>query len=154
MPAKTGTFVVTQADEDQVVLAAVADRQVHTVDSNPGLALEDVIEATIETEPPLDVVWTVESIADRRQIEVTESRERPTTASREIAADLEVGELDTRERTDRGEIHVLRVPEETLNAAVRDVLGDRETVIRAARMGVRRVEVRAADGVLAVRYLP
>lgn len=154
MPAKTGTFVVTQADEDQVVLSDVTDRQVHTVDSNPDLAVEDVLEATIATNPPMDVVWHFEAIEERRQIEVTVSDERPTKASREIAESLEEGDINTRERSDYGEIHVLSVPEDRLDEAVADVAEDRETVIRAARMGIRRVEIRAADGVLSVRYLP
>lgn len=154
MPEKTGTFIVTQVDPDQAVLADVSDRQVHTIDSNPDLAVEEVIEATIATKPPLDVVWTVEAIHERRTIEVTRSDERPTKASRDVAADLETGELHTRERSDYGEIHVLRVPQADLDAAVEDVVTDQETVARAARLGIRRVEVRAADGVLAVRYLP
>lgn len=154
MPEKTGTFVITQVDEEQVVLSDVEDRQVHTVDSNPDLAVEDVLEATITPNPPMDVVWSFGSIAERRQIEVARSEERPTKASREIAANLEVGDLHTRERSDHGEIHVLRVPEETLEDAAEDVVEDRETVIRAARMDVRRVEIRAADEVLSVRYLP
>ena len=89
-----------------------------------------------------------------RQIEVTVSDERPTKASREIAESLAEGDLHTRERSDYGEIHVLSVPADHLEDAVTDVAEDRETVIRAARMGIRRVEVRAADGVLSVRYLP
>lgn len=154
MPAKTGTFIVTEADPDQVVLSDVEDRQIHTVDSNPGLAVEDVLEATIESVPPMDVIWRFEDIHERREIEVTVSGERPTKRSREIAADLSEGDLHTRERTDYGEIHVLTVPEDDLEAAVEDVAEDRETVARAARIGIRRVEIRSSENVLSVRYLP
>lgn len=154
MPEKQGTFLVTEVDEDSVVLTDVADSQVHTVDENPDLAVEEVLKATIATEPPLDVVWRFESIDDRRRIEVTRSDERPTKASRDIAEGMAVGDLDRRERTDYGEIHVLTVPPDETEAAAADVVDDRATVTRAARLGIRRVEVRAADGVVAVRYLP
>lgn len=154
MAAKTGTFVVTDVDDESAVLADVEDRQVHPLESHPDLAPAEVLEATIAPKPPMEVVWTIESIEDRRQIEVVESDERPTKASRDVAADLETGAIDRRERTDYGEIHVLRVPASDLEDAVTDVVEDLETVARAARLGVRRVEVRAADGVLAVRYLP
>jgi hypothetical protein len=60
-----------------------------------------------------------------------------------------------RERAGTGELHVLTVPEERTGAAVEDVLADREaTLSRAARLGVARVEVRSAPGVVVVRYLP
>jgi len=49
---------------------------------------------------------------------------------------------------------VLTVPEERTDQAAADVVEDQETVARAARLGVERVEVRAADGVVSVRYLP
>lgn len=154
MAEKTGTFIVTAVDEETAVLSDVTDRQVHTLDSHPDLAVEEVLDATITSKPPMDVVWTLETVEDRREIEVSASQERPTKASREIAEDLEPGDLHRRERTDEGEIHVLRVPDAELETAVEDVVSDRETVSRAARLGVRRVEVRAADGVVSVRYLP
>lgn len=154
MAEKTGTFIVTAVDEETAVLSDVDDRQVHTLESHPDLAVEEVLEATITSKPPMDVEWTLETVEDRREIEVSASQERPTKASLEIAEGLEQGDLHRRKRTDEGEIHVLRVPEAELEAAVEDVVSDRETVSRAARLGVRRVEVRAADGVVAVRYLP
>jgi len=50
---------------------------------------------------------------------------------------------------------VVTVPEETTDAAVSDVVDDREaTLSRAARLGVNRVEVRSTPGVVSVRYLP
>ena len=154
MPEKHGTFVVTQVDADSAVLRDVADGQVHTMAGNPGLAVEEVLEATIATDPPMDVVWRFESIEDRRRIEVTASDERPTKASRDIAAGMAVGDLDRRERTDYGEIHVLTVPPGETQAAVADIQDDLATVTRAARLGIRRVEIRAEKGIVSVRYLP
>ncbi len=154
MPEKRGTFVVTQVDEDSAVLTDVADAQVHTMDTNPELAVKEVLDANIATKPPLDVVWQFESIDDRRRIEVSVSEERPTKASREIAEGMTVGNLDRRERTDYGEIHVLKVPPGETETAVADIEADVATVTRAARLGIRRVEIRSAAGIVSVRYLP
>ena len=57
-------------------------------------------------------------------------------------------------RAGEGELHVLTVPEDGTTDAVADVLDDEETLARAARLGVRRVEVRGESGVVSVRYLP
>ena len=154
MADKQGTFLVTEVDGDRAVLSDVTDGQIHPVEGHPDLEPEEVLEATLATEPPLDVVWRVDSLHERRRIEVTVADERPTRTSREIAESLAVGDLDRRERADYGEIHVLRVPAEETHAAAEDVAADIQTVSRAARLGVRRVEIRAADGVLSVRYLP
>jgi hypothetical protein len=63
--------------------------------------------------------------------------------------------LTRRERAGTGEIHVITVPEEETEQAVADVADDEEnTLARAARLGVNRVEIRAAPGVVAVRYMP
>ena len=64
-------------------------------------------------------------------------------------------ELTRRERAGTGEIHVLTVTESDTEAAVADVLADTEGLrSRAARLGVERVVVRSAPGVVCVRYLP
>jgi hypothetical protein len=149
-----GTFLVTQADEASAVLQDVHTAQIHTLAGNPGLDRHEVIEATLKTEPPMEVVWTVAEIADRRTVEITTSPEAPTTQAREIAADQDVGELTTRERAGEGEVHVISVPPERTDEAAEDVVEDGATLTRAARLGVQRVEVRAADGVVSVRYLP
>jgi hypothetical protein len=47
------------------------------------------------------------------------------------------------------------VPADGAEAAVADVLDDEEGLrLRAARLGVNRVEVRSAEGVVSVRYVP
>jgi hypothetical protein len=49
----------------------------------------------------------------------------------------------------------MTVPEETTEQAVADVVDDREaTLVRAARMGVARIEIRSEPGVVVVRYMP
>ena len=152
---KTGTFLVTAADDDAAVLTDVDDGQVHTLASNPGVEAGEAIEGTVEPEPPLEVAWRLVDVAEQWPISVEESSESPTTLERELAAEQAVGELTKRERAGIGEIHVLTVAEGETDAAVADVLDDpaglRE---RAARLGVERVVVRSAPGVVSVRYLP
>jgi len=152
---ETGTFLVTAADDDAAVLTDVDDGQVHTLASNPGVEAGEAIEGTVEPEPPLEVAWRLVDVAEQWPISVEESSESPTTLERELAAEQAVGELTKRERAGIGEIHVLTVAKGETDAAVADVLDDpaglRE---RAARLGVERVVVRSAPGVVSVRYLP
>ncbi|MFB6094698.1 MAG: DUF5812 family protein [Halanaeroarchaeum sp.] len=150
----TGTFLVTAADEESAVLANVTDGQVCTLADNPGFAAEQIVEATLRPVPPLETVWEVEDLRETREVTVTESDERPTKTSREVAADLDDGDLAVRERAGEGEIHVIGVPEAVTGDAVEDALGDEQTLRTAARLGVDRVEVRSAPGVVTVRYLP
>jgi hypothetical protein len=154
MTTKTGTFLVTAADADSVVLSDVADGQVHTLEGNPGFEEDQVVEATLETVPPMDALWTVASLEETREITVAVSDERPTKTSREVAATMDDGELETRERAGTGAIHVIAVPEDLTEDAVADVLEDEQTLRMAARLGIRRVEVRSDPGVVTVRYLP
>jgi len=151
--AVRGRFILTHADDASAVLQDVERGQVHTLAENPGLERHEVIDATLVPEPPMEVVWTVEEVDERWSITVERSPEAPTAQARELAAD-EVGELVTRERAGEGELHVITVPPEGTDEAAADVVEDGATLTRAARMGVTRVEVRAADGVVSVRYLP
>jgi len=154
MSEKTGTFLVTHVDEESAVLTDVTDGQVHTLSSHPDLSEGEVLEATVAPEPPMEVTWEVLTVDDRREIPIEYSPERPTGQAREIADEQAVGEVTRRDRAGEGELHVLTVPAEETEAAVEDVRDDDATRRRAARLGVDRVEIRAADGVLSVRYLP
>lgn len=154
MTGQEGRFLVTHVDDDSAVLKDVDRGQVHTLAENPGVEVHDVVEGTVEPEPPMEVTYRLVNVADRRSLSVEESPEPPTAQEREIAADQPAGELTTRERAGTGELHVLTVPEGQTEAAVEDVLEDEATLVRAAQMGVERVEVRSADGVVSVRYLP
>ena len=156
MSEKTGTFVVTHAEDESAVVRDVDTAQVHTLASNPGLEVHDVLEATVAPEPPLDVAWEVIDVEDRRSIDLVDSDLEPTQHERELAADSEVGDLVHEERAGTGEIHVFCVSEGEVEPAAQDVLADEETIARAARLEAVRVEVRrsADDGVVSVRYLP
>ena len=152
---KTSTFLVTHADDDSAVLKDVHDGQVHTLASNPGVEVDDAIEGTVAPDPPMEVSWQLTDIDERRSLSIAESEEPPTAREQELAADQPVGELTTEPRAGTGELHVLTVPEADTVDAVDDVLDDRETTLsRAARLGVNRVEIRSAPGVVSVRYLP
>jgi hypothetical protein len=151
---KTGTFLVTHADEGSAVLRDVEDGQVHTLAAHPGLSPEEVVRATVAPVPPLEVAWEVVEVDERRTVPVEESSESPTRQALNLAADQSAGEVTRRERAGEGELHVLSVPPERTAEAAADVVADEATRSRAARLGVDRVEVRAADGVVSVRYLP
>ncbi|USZ67504.1 DUF5812 family protein [Halorussus salilacus] len=151
---KTSTFLVTHADEDSAVLKDVRHGQVHTLSSNPGVEEHDAVEATVAPDPPMNVTWSVVEVEERRELTTERSEEPPTQQEREMAADRPVGEVARTERAGTGEIHVLTVPPGDTEDAVADVLDDEGTLSRAARLGVSRVEVRAEDGVVSVRYMP
>jgi hypothetical protein len=156
--AGEGRFLVTNADADSAVLKDVRSGQVHTLGDNPGVEEHDVLDATVAPEPPMEVTWRITEVHERRALRIEESDEPPTAHERELADEQAVGDLTRRERAGEGEIHVLTVPLEEVEAAVADVLADEATLARAARLGVARVEVRstAADGhgVVSVRYMP
>lgn len=150
-----GTFLVTHAEEDSAVLRDVDSGQVLTLSSNPGVEVGEAIDGVLAPDPPMNVSWQLVEVEERRELTLEESDEPPTRHSLDAAAEQEAGELTRRDRAGTGELHVITVPEERTEEAVADVLGDRDaTLARAARLGVRRVEVRSAPGVVVIRYLP
>lgn len=152
---KESTFLVTHVESDSAVLKDVHDGQVHTLSSNPGLTVDDALEATVAPDPPMEVTYQIVEIMEQRALSIAESEEPPTVHERELATETETGELAREERAGVGEIHVLTPPEEDTADAVADVIDDREaTLSRAARLGVNRVEVRSEPGVVSVRYMP
>ena len=156
MTEKTCTFVVTHAETDSAVVRDVETAQVHTLSTNPGLETQEVLEATIAPDPPLEVTWNVIDVEERRDIEIVDSDLEPTGHEKDLAAEADVGDLVREERAGTGEIHVLSVPADRIEEAAQDVIEDEETIARAARLEAVRVEVRRSgdDEVLSVRYLP
>lgn len=153
---RSGTFLVTHADGDSAVLKNVDSGQVHALASNPGVEERNVIEGTVGTDPPLEVTWQLVDVESRRSITLERSTEPPTSQERDMAAQAEVGEVSRADRAGVGELHVLSMPPEEVEAAATDVVDDEETLARAARFGVNRVEVRTdtEKGIVSVRYLP
>jgi len=154
MTQKEGTFLVTHADEASVTVRDVVDSQGLTLSENPGLEAGAVVEATLEAEPPMEVTYEVVELAAEHAIPVEVVDLEPTQQAKDLAADQPVGELTTRERAGTGELHILTVPDDQVAATAEEVAADEETVARAGRLGVDRVEIRTAPGVVSVRYLP
>jgi hypothetical protein len=152
MDEKAGTFLVTAADDATAELAAVDDGQVIALASNPGLESGDVVEGTVSPDPPLGVTWSLVEVVERYRADVEAVAEPPGQRARTLAESVEAGEL-ARVSLDGGELHVLAVPPGQTASAVEEVVDDGGTRRRAARLGARRVEVRGADGTVAVRYL-
>lgn len=147
-------FVVTSVDESTAVLKAVGSGGVFTLPSHPDLEPREVVVGTVTPEPPLEVSWQLESVEERYSINFERSPESPTTHARELAAEWPTRDLLREERAGTGELHVLTIPPERTEQAVDDVLEDEATLIRAAKLGVKRVEVRSEPGLVCVRYLP
>ncbi|MCH7659377.1 MAG: hypothetical protein IH933_01945 [Euryarchaeota archaeon] len=154
MDEKHGTFLVTNADEASAVLRDVETGQIHTVSENPDFDRGEALTGTIVPEPPLETTWEIREIEERRQLSIEQSEEPPTSQEREIAVAQGVGEITRNERAGIGEIHVLTVPNERTEEAVSEIEADGETLARAARYGVNRVEIRSEEGIVSVRYLP
>jgi len=153
----TGTYLVTHADAESAVLRDVHTGRVHTLAEPPEPTVEagDVLEATLAPDSPAELVWRAVAVEDRRRIAIGRSPEPPTRQARKLAAATDPGEVTVRERAGEGELHVLRVSEGLADDAASDVLEDDSTLARAARMpAITRVEVRAAEDVVSVRYLP
>lgn len=157
MTATTATFLVTAADADSAVLRDVDSGQIYTLaDNDADYEPGQVVGATVEPIPPMDVTYAVVEEDSVRDVELVDSELSPTTQAMETAESLAEGDVERIERAGTGELHVLSVPPETTESAAQDVLADDETIARAARLGAVRVEVRRDTdaGVLNVRYLP
>ena len=150
--SRSGTFLVTAAEEASAVLSAVGDGQVCTLSANPDLSVGDVVEATLAPEGPLGATWRVVDLVERWRPKIEAVDEAPGERAVTVAMDQATGDL-TRVSIESGELHVVSVVVERTDDAVRDVVADETTRRVAARVGARRVEVRGAEGVVGVRYL-
>lgn len=150
-----GTFLATAVDDGAAVLRDVERGRVHTVTDPPDdLAVGEAVVGRLEPVRPMGVRWRLAAVEERFAVTVAESDEPPTAHERDLAPDA-VGDVVRRERAGEGELHVLAVPEDRTGGAVADLLDDEAGLReRAARLGVARVEVRSAPGLVSVRYLP
>jgi hypothetical protein len=149
----TGTFLVAETDDDGpgAVLMDAERGRVHAVADRSDLSAGDALAGELVADAT-GTVWEVAETAEQWSITLGESDEPPTEQAHERVPET-VGELARVERAGEGELHVIRVPD--ADQAVADVLADEQSLrARAARLGVRRVEVRSAPGVVSVRYLP
>jgi hypothetical protein len=150
--AETSSYLVTHAGAASAVVRDVVTGQVHTLTEHPSLQTGEVLRATVRPEPPLGVTSRIASLEERREVPVAVSDEPPTAQERSMAGEL--GEVNRFERAGTGEIHVMKVPADRLAETVGDLQRDEEVVARAARLEVARVEIRAGDELVAIRYLP
>ncbi|MFB6161570.1 MAG: DUF5812 family protein [Haloferacaceae archaeon] len=152
--AESGTFLVTAADEASAVLREVHRGRVYALADNSGLSAGETVVGAVAPVPPLETAWRLVETDERYRVSVVASDQAPTARARELVPET-VGEVARTERAGDGELHVIAVPEDGTEAAVADVLDDEEGLrARASRLGVGRVEVRSAPGVVSVRYLP
>ncbi|MDY6764928.1 MAG: DUF5812 family protein [Halobacteria archaeon] len=150
---KKGVFVVTHADENSAILKDVSDNQVHTLSSNPGVEENEVIEGVLDTEPPMNVTWELTDIERRWSVSIRSINESPSERALEVADSKDMGEVHV-EDLRNGTLHVLTTPPDITEVAVEDILNDESTLVRAADLGAKKVEIRAEEGVISVRYLP
>lgn len=143
-------YVVAHRDEATATLRNVTSGQIHTIPDPPDVADDEALVATL-TENADGMTWSVESIDRRWTVTIGASDEPPGDRAWRAAADCSIGEIA---RVDRpsGALHVVVVPESETRAGVRDVITDEATRDRAIRLGVERVDVRSAPGLIAVRY--
>ena len=151
---KAGTFLASHVEGQTAILSDVTDGEVLTLSSHPDLDAGEVIDATVEAEPPLEATWVVTDVEDRRTIAVECVDLEPTGQIKDAVEDADVGALARLERAGRGEIHGIKVRSGSAEQAAAEIADDTETVARAARLDATRVEIRTDDDVVSVRYLP
>ncbi|MFC7072318.1 DUF5812 family protein [Halovenus rubra] len=154
----TGTFYVKYAQDVSVTLHEINTAQICTLVENPGFERHEIIEATLEEQPPMGVSYLVEELEEQYSIPVEQSDEALTTHVREIATEeLSIGDAVAIEREGKGEIHIIRVEPAQVADTVEELHDDETTYKNAARYDhVSRVEVRTDTeaGVVSIRYMP
>lgn len=151
----TGRFVVTVADEATLLMRGVDSAQVLTVTDPTDLERWTVVDATLVHADALGLTMRAASIDHQFMVQVVEQEERPTSRSRSVVTSLDAGASTFLPRQDAGGTDVIALADADHIAARRTMAADLEPlVMRAARLDVRRVELRSAPGILSVRYLP
>jgi hypothetical protein len=148
--AVCGTFLVTHADPEHAVLRNVETAQVHTLADTPDVAVDDVLEATLES-GPMGVTWSIAAIHDRRTVRIERLDDPPAEHAVAAVADGDLGGGVTLEPDDALLVDAMAVTEDA-DAPLAELATDDATRSRAARLGATRVELRAGDGVVTVRY--
>jgi len=152
----SGTFYVKYATDVSVTLHEVNTGQIFTLIENPGVEDHDIVEATLEAQPPMEVSYLVDELESIDSVPVETSPEPPTRQVRQAAAEMDEMEAVAIDREGNGEIHVLRVDPENVEQTAEELHEDEMTYKNAARYdAVNRVEIRTDEsGIVSVRYLP
>ncbi|MFB6253342.1 MAG: DUF5812 family protein [Halobacteriaceae archaeon] len=151
MSETEGRYLVTHSDDESAILRDISKGQIYTIIHNPDLSEGDIIDAKLESVPPLDIQWTIETIVHRYSISVDVSANEPGEAANEAAKNLENNELATLSEAN-GVTHVLTVPEENTESAIHDLADDETIRIQAAKRDADHVIIRGSDGVISIRY--
>lgn len=152
----SGTYYVKYATDSSITLHDVDTAQIFTVIENPGVESNDIIEADLMAQPPMEVSYLVTELHERKTIPVTRSDEPPTQQILEAGERMDVGQAVAIDREGTGEIHVLRVEPNRIEDIPEELEADEMTYKNAARYGVNRVEIRTATepAIVSIRYLP
>jgi len=156
METETGRFYVKHTEDVAVTLHEIDTQQIFTLVENPDLAAHQILDATIQENPPLGVSYVVDEIHEVRTIPVEYSDEVPTSQVQTLVTDMEYDQAAAIEREGEGEIHVIHVEPDQTEAAAAGLDEDETTYKNAARYGVDRVEIRTDEdeGIVSIRYLP
>jgi len=152
----TGTYYVKYATDSSITLHDVNTAQIFTVIENPGVESQDIIEADLIAQPPMEVSYLITELHDHKTIPITHSEEQPTQQIIAAGEQMDVGQAVAIDREGRGEIHVLRVEPDRVEAVAEELEEDEMTYKNAARYGIERVEIRTATdpSIVSIRYLP
>lgn len=151
----SGTFYVKYATDVSVTLHEVNTGQIFTLIENPGVENHDIVEATLEAQPPMEVSYLVDELETIYTVPVETSPEPPTRQVEQIADEMDEMEAAAIDREGEGEIHILRVASDNVEQTAEELHEDEMTYKNAARYGVNRVEIRTDEsGIVSVRYLP
>lgn len=151
----SGTFYVKYATDVSVTLHEVHTGQIFTLIENPGVENHDILEATLEAQPPMEVSYLVDELEATYTVPVERSPEPPTRQVQTAADEMDEMEAVAIDREGEGEIHVLSVDPDDVEQTAEELHEDEMTYKNAARYGVDRVEIRTDErGVVSVRYLP
>jgi len=150
-----GRFVVTATDAESLMLRAVASAQILTLVDPPDLPRWTVLDATLVPADGLGVTVRIGTLREHFRVDIVSQDERPTARSRETAASLTAGASSFLPRADAGGTDVIALADTDHTEARAAMAADVASLVnRAARLDVRRVELRSAPGLLSVRYLP
>ncbi len=145
-----GTFLVIDSDDENGVLQDVTTSQIHPLGTAPPVPVGSALQGTIAPEPPLEVVWTIESLSDHWEIAVVLCDEPPADTARTVGAQTESGTVGIDQSPADGERHVIPTADPDGTAA--DLRDDRQPRRQAAKLGADRVEIRAGDDLVSLYY--
>lgn len=145
-----GTFLVIDSDGESGVLQDVTTSQIHPLGTAPPVPVGSAFQGTIAPDPPLEVVWTIESLTDHWEITVSLLDEPLTDSARAVGAQTESGTVGIDHSPTDGERHI--IPTTDPEGAAADLRDDRQPRRQAAKLGADRVEIRVGEDLVSLYY--